>query len=105
MDVLQRIKQLVFERRIEFTEKALDEIEADGLRRSDVIQSLLNAQMIAKVLRSTSRFRRLKGEKLYVIKSFDFQGTLIYTKGAIVHEPEGEVFYVLVSSKISTYDD
>jgi len=105
MDVLQRIKQLAFERRVEFTEKALDEIEADGLRKSDVVQSLLNAQMITKVLRSTSRFRRLKGDKLYVIKSFDFQGTLIYTKGAIVREPEGEVFYVLVSSKISTYDD
>ena len=105
MDVLQRIKQLVFERRVEFTEKARDEMEADGLRRSDVFQSLLNAQMITKVLRSTSRFRRLKGERLYVIKSFDFQGTLIYTKGAIIREPEGEVFYVLVSSKISTYDD
>jgi len=105
MDVLQRIKRLVFEGRVEFTEKALDEIEAGGLRKSHVVQSLLNAQMITKVLRSTSRFRRLKGDKLYVIKSFDFQGTLIYTKGAIVREPEGEVFYVLVSSKISTYDD
>jgi hypothetical protein len=105
MDVLQRIKQLAFERRVEFTEKALDEIEADGLRKSDVVQSLLNAQMITKVLRLTSRFRRLKGDKLYVIKSFDFQGTLIYTKGAIVREPEGDVFYVLVWSKISTYDD
>jgi hypothetical protein len=27
------------------------------------------------------------------------------SRAAIVHEPEGEVFYVLVSSKISTYDD
>ncbi len=105
MDVLQRIKQLVFEGRVEFTEKARAEIEADGLRRSDVFQSLLNAQMITKVLRSTSRFRRLKGEKLYVIKSFDFQGTLIYSKGAIVNEPDGEVFNVFVSSKISTHDD
>jgi len=101
VDILQRIKQLAFERRVEFTEKALNEIESDGLRKSDVIQSLLNAQAIAKVLRSTSRYRRLKGERLYVIKSFDFQGTLIYTKGAIVRERKGEVFYVLVSSKIS----
>ena len=102
MDVLQRIKQLAFEHRVEFTEKALNEIASDGLHESNVIQSLLNAQTIAKVLRSTSRFRRLKGEKLYVIKSFDFQGTLIYSKGTIVREPQGDVFYVLVSSKVST---
>ena len=41
----------------------------------------------------------------YVVKNFNFQGTLIYTKGAIVREPKGEVFYVLVSSKTSTYED
>jgi len=105
MDVLLRIKRLAFCGRVEFTAKAFDEIEADGLRASDVIESLLNAQSIAKVLRSTSRFRRLKGEKLYVIKSFSFGGTLIYTKGAIVREPEGEVFYILVSSKIATIND
>jgi hypothetical protein len=42
--------------------------------------------------------------KLYVIKSFSFSGTLIYTKGAIVREAGQEVFYILVSAKIATRD-
>jgi len=39
---------------------------------------------------------------VYVIKNFTYDGTLIYTKGAIVREGEREVFYVFVSAKIAT---
>jgi hypothetical protein len=77
VDTLLQIKRLVFDGRVEFTAKAIDELEADSLRVSNVIESILNAQSIAKVLRSTSRFRSRTREKLYVIQSFDFSGTLI----------------------------
>ena len=61
--------------------------------------------MISKVLRSRSPRRRFAGEKLYVIKGFTFDGTLIYTKGKIHHEDRRQVFYILVSSKVATHDD
>ena len=105
MDVLVRIKRLALFGRVEFTEKALDELETDGLRASEVIESLVTAQSIFKVIRSRSRFRRLKNEKLYVIKSISFSGTPIYTKGTFVREASGYVFYILVFSKIVTFDD
>ncbi len=84
MDVLLRIKRLVLRGWIRFTEKARDEMETDGLSAADVIESIANAQAIAKTLRSRSRAKRYVGEKLYVIKSFSYDGTLVYTKGAIV---------------------
>ena len=77
-------------------------MEADGLGAAEVVESIVNAQAIAKTLRSPSRAKRHPGEKLYVIKSFSYDGTLIYTKGAIVRQAEQEVFYVFVSAKIAT---
>jgi hypothetical protein len=105
MDILQRIKQLVLRGRVGFARKALEEMRSDGLRIDDVTESIICAQTIAKTLRSKNPNRRYPGEKLYVIKSFSFDGTPIYTKGAIVRKPEGEVFYFLVSSKIVTFGD
>ena len=105
MDVLLRIKRLVFQGRVRFTEKARDEMEVDALSPSEVIESILNAQMINKVLRSRSSQRRNVRERLYVIKSFSFSGTLVYSKGAIVREAGREVFYILVSAKIATFDE
>lgn len=105
MDVLLRIKRLVLRGWIRFTEKARDEMEAEGLRAGDVIESIANAQAIAKTLRSRSRAKRYPGEKLYVIKSFSYDGTLIYTKGAIVRQAEQEVFYVFISAKIATFGE
>lgn len=105
MDPLLQIKRLVLSRAVEFTAKALDEIEADDLNARDVLESIVNAQRIFKVLKSRSRFRRYAREKLYVIKSFSFDGTLIYTKGAIVNESGRKTFYILVSAKIPTLDD
>lgn len=57
---------------------------------------------VTKTLRSRSQWRRYAGEKLYVIKSFNFDGTPIYSKGAIGREEDEEIFYILVSAKIST---
>ena len=105
MDVLVRIKRLVFQGRVRYTEKAIDEMAADGLMPSDAEESILNAQTIEKTLKSRSRTRRFAGDKLYVIKSFNFTGTLIYTKGKIDRQGDQEVFYILISTKIATVGD
>lgn len=105
MEILDRIKQLVLRRKVRFTEKAQDEMDTDGLCADDIVESIVNAQRVDKVIRSTSKRRRSTSERLYVIKSFNFAGTLIYTKGTIVRFQEEEVFYVLVSSKIATVSD
>ncbi len=105
MDPLLRIKRLVLEGRVRYTKKALTEMEADILTRAEVYESVLNAQTIYKTLRSRSRWREYPGEKLYVIKSFSYGGTFIYTKGAIRKEAKREVFYILVSAKLATHED
>lgn len=103
MDTLVRIKRLVLRGWIRFTEKARDEMDAAELTATDVVESIVNAPGIAKTIRSTGRSKRGRGEKLYVIKSFCYDGTLIYTKRAIVREGDREVFYVFVSAKIATF--
>lgn len=80
-------------------------MEADGLGAAEVVESIANAQAITKTIRSRSRAKRYPGEKLYVIKSFSYDGTLIYTKGAIVRQAEQEVFYIFVSAKIATFGE
>lgn len=105
MDVLVRIKRLVLRGFVRFTEKARAEMEADDLGPADIVESIVNAQAIDKTLRSRRRSRRHPGERLYVIKSFNYSGTLIHTKGAIVCEAGQETFYVFVSSKIATFDE
>lgn len=105
MDVLLRIKRLAMRGQVRFTEKARDEMESAGLNANDVVESIVNAQAISKTIRSRSGVRRHGSEKLYVIKSFNFEGTLIYTKGTIVREAKREVFYILVSAKIATFDE
>lgn len=99
MDPLVRIKRLVLRGEIEFTTKASQEMELDDLSVEDVIESVVNARRIEKVLRSRSQFRRSSGEKLYVIKGRTFTGTQVYTKGAIVQEGERQTFYIFVSAK------
>lgn len=76
-----------------------------GLTDAEVVESLLNARSIAKVLRSRSRFRSHSREKLYIIKGLSDDGTLIYTKGKIARHGGAEVFYVLVSSKVATVNN
>ncbi len=102
MDVLVRIKRLVIRGAVRFTEKARDEMDQDDLTAEEVLEAVINAQAISKTLRSRSSSRRHSGDKLYVIKSFSFEGTLIYTKGAIVREHGEETFYIFISSKVAT---
>jgi len=77
---LVKIKRLVVARRCEFTLKADLECAADGLRREDVIESILSAQFL-RVKNSRSPWRRGRRERLYIVDSFNFDGIPIYSKG------------------------
>lgn len=102
MNALLHIKRLVLQGRIRFTAKAKEEMQADDLQAMEVIEAIVNAETIDKVLRSHSPHRSHPSEKLYVIKSYSYQGTPIYTKGKIAREGEKEVFYILISAKLRT---
>ena len=100
--LLKKIKRLIISGRYVFTLKAENEMFADNLTETDVLESILNANGIKKIMRSTSPYSK-KREKLYVIESFTYDGILIYTKGTIKPDESGqEAFYLLVSSKKST---
>lgn len=102
VDVLSRIKRLAVARRIVLTRKAEEEMDADGLSEDEVIESIVNARRIAKVIRSTRRGASAPVEKLYVIKGLTFANVLVYTKGKIVRDAGQETFYILISSKRAT---
>ena len=74
----------------------------DGLLQTDVLEAIVSAAGIKKILRSTSAFRSRRREKLYIIEGFTFDGLLIYTKGVIRREFGEETLYILVSAKQST---
>lgn len=101
MDILSKIKRLAIARKLIFTRKAEDERLLDGLTIDDIIQSITRAAAIKKIIRSKSSGRVLKKEKLYIIESPNLSGTWIYTKGTTRKTKDGDVFYVLVSSKMS----
>lgn len=99
MDVLMRIKWAVFAGRYGFSEKAISEMKADDLTEVDITESILNADSIYKKVRSTSPLRKRRREYLYVIKSTNLDGLVIYTKGKLVEAPGVETRYYLISSK------
>ncbi len=99
MDTLALIKRLVLRGRIRFTEKARHEMAVDALTTDDVVEAIVSADRIDKVIRSSSPKRRARNEKLYIIKGRTFDGTAIYTKGTISRESGEEVFYILISAK------
>lgn len=82
-----------------FTLKAEGEMLADHLTRTDVLESILNAPGIYKVIRSRSPRRAKRREKLYVILGFTYDNLLVYTKGKLQKESGEEVYYILISSK------
>lgn len=100
MDALIRIKQLILEQRVRFTAKADHEQAVDDPTTREVYESILNASRIDKVLRSTSGHGRR--EKLYVIKGLTYSNLLVYTKGKITKQDDGEIFNILVSPKAAT---
>lgn len=105
MDVLSRIKRLIVRRRYRFSLKSLGELDSDGLVPEDALEAVLSAVRIKKTIRSSSSARRKGGGKLYVIESFNFSGTLIYTKGKIAREAGEEVYYFFISGKASRRGD
>jgi hypothetical protein len=98
--VLLKIKRLIISGKYIFTRKAELEMFADSLTEESVLESILNANGIKKIVRSKSQAVQRK-EKLYIIESFTYNGMLIYTKGAIKNNSEGEYFYLFISSKRS----
>ncbi len=99
MDLLLTLKRLAFRRNLIFTFKAEQEMEADDITKDDVIEALVNAHRIDKVLHSRSTLRRSSRDRLYVIKGMTLDNVVIYTKGKIVKEADREMFYILISCK------
>jgi hypothetical protein len=99
LDVLSRIKRLALARRIVFTRKAEDEMYADELTEDEVIEAIVRAPRINKVIHSTGSHGEGKAERLYVLKGFTFTNILVYTKGKIVQDAGAETLYILISSK------
>ncbi len=80
-------------------EKALIEMDVDGINEFDVIESIVNASEIQKTVRSTSPMRKHRREYLYVIESPNLEGLMIYSKGKFTSEVGKETYYFLISSK------
>jgi hypothetical protein len=98
-EVLIRIKRAVLAGRYVFSEKARQEMDADGLTELDVAESVLNSVAIYKRLRSRSPLRQQAREYLYVIQSVNLEGLAIYSKGKLVREENIETYYFFISSK------
>jgi hypothetical protein len=98
-DTLRRIKRAVLAGNYAFSEKALLEMEADGLTELDIAESILNAVAIYKTLRSQSPWRPQRTEYLHIIQSTNLDGLMIYSKGKLVEEAGIERYYFLISSK------
>ncbi len=86
-------------RRIILTREAEDEMYSDGLSEDEVIEFIVNAPRIDKIIRSVGVGVRCPAEKLYIIKGRTFSNVLVYTKGKIVRDDERETFYILIPSK------
>lgn len=99
--ILKKIKRLIISGKYLFTFKAEKEMFADNISETDVLESILNANGIIKIINSTNPYKKKK-EKLYIIESFTYDGLLIYTKGTIKQDKNNrEIFYLLISSKKS----
>ena len=98
---LAKIKRLILLGSYRFTGKAELERLRDGLTHTDVLESIINATSVKKILRSTSPFRSAHRERLYIIEGFTFDGLLVYSKGTIKKELGQETLYILISSKRS----
>jgi len=99
VDILNKIKQLVIRQKIYFTKKARRELKLDHLDRGRVMEAIVYAPAIDKKVRSKNP-RTGEREYLYIIKGLSLDGILIYTKGKIEKNNEGdETFYVFISSK------
>jgi hypothetical protein len=102
LETLRRIKRAVLAGNFEFSAKALAEMQSDHLTDRDIVECIVNAVAITKIVRSRSPERRHRGEKLYIIISTNLDGLPIYTKGKFARVDGVDQFYFLISSKRST---
>jgi hypothetical protein len=72
---------------------------ADDLTAEEVLEAVINAPAVTKVLRSTSLRRASRHDKLFVIVGTTYEGLLVYTKGAVREIAGEQVYYFFVSSK------
>lgn len=100
--ILKKIKRLIIQGHYVFTAKADTELLVDGLTQADALESILNAAFV-RSKKSRSQWRKERDEKMYIIESFTYDGTLIYTKGVIRQQGPIEMFYIIVSAKRSTF--
>lgn len=98
-NVLLKIKRLILEGHYRFSDKADTEMEVSGLTNTDVLEAIINAHKIDKVMRSTSRGKTHRGEKVYVIQGLTYDNILVYTKGTIKKFEGKDILYFLISSK------
>jgi len=100
VDLLTRIKRLVWDGRIRFTKKASFEMERDGIDEEDVETAIISARRV-RTKRSTSRERRAEGEMVHILEGITLDGVAVYTKGVIRKFGGEEIFFVLISAKRS----
>jgi len=88
--MLETIKKLVQEGKYRFTFKAELEMARDWIESEEILEAILDAEDIDKVLHSYNPYTN-KSEKLYVIKNYGF-----YIKGKVVKN------FVIISAKLDT---
>ena len=100
--ILLKIKRLILDGHYHITDKADAEMYVNGLINTDVLEAIMNAHKIDKVMKSTSRGKTHKDEKVYVIQGLTYDNILIYTKGTIKKADGRDILYILISGKRSS---
>jgi len=98
VDLLARIKRLAIRRKLIWTGKAELQMAQSGITREDVIEAIINAQFVITKI-SISRRRKMRKERVRIIKSFTMDGVYIYTKGVIRKIGGEDYFYIIISAK------
>lgn len=98
-NALFKIKRLILKGNYKFTDKAESEMYITGISKDDVLESIINAKGIDKVMKSTSPGKTHSGEKVYVIRGLTYDNVPIYTKGTIKQFEGKDILYVLISAK------
>jgi hypothetical protein len=75
------------------------ELESNGLKELDIVESIVNAVAIYKTIRSQSPYRKQTREYLHIIQSTNLEGLMIYSKSKLVQEAGIDTYYFLISSK------
>ncbi len=98
MSSITRIKQLILDDQVIFTEKADIELAREGITQRMVKEAIINAPAISKTIRSNSP-KTGEREYLHIIVGPTYRGLILYTKGKVQIEDDQETFYIIISSK------